>query len=65
MMDDRMTMTKKEGAKNLGIGLTNFDRLLRRAVDPIPSLRVGRRVLIPCEEFKAWLSRQVDGQKVS
>lgn len=62
---DKLTMTRKESAKAMGIGLQHLDALLKRAVDPVPSLRVGKRVLIPCEEFKAWLSRQVDGQKVS
>lgn len=62
---EQLTMTRKESAKAMGIGLQHFDALLKRAVDPVPSLRVGKRVLIPCEEFKAWLSRQVDGRKVS
>lgn len=62
---EQLTMTRKESAHALGVGLNHFDALLRRAVDPVPSIRVGRRVLIPVQEFKVWISRQVDGRKVS
>lgn len=61
---DKLTYTRKEGAKTFGVGLNQFDALLRRAVDPVPSIRVGKRVLIPVQEFKQWISRQVEKREV-
>ena len=54
----KVTITRKEGAESMGIGVIAFDSLLRRQDDPLPSIRVGRRVLIPVKEFEEWLSRQ-------
>ncbi len=59
MEDTKRTLTRKETATSLGIGLVALDMLLRRRDDPLPSVRVGRRVIVPIKEFELWLSRQV------
>lgn len=57
---DKLTMTRKEGAKMFGVGLNQFDALMRRENDPLPFIRVGKRVLIPVDQFKEWIDRQVN-----
>ena len=53
-----LVISREEGRKALNVGMNSFDALLRRKDDPIPSIRVGRRVLIPLEEFREWMNRQ-------
>lgn len=45
-------------ADEMGIGLVTLDKLLRREENPIPSLRVGRKILIPCDQFEAWVATE-------
>jgi hypothetical protein len=45
-------------ADEMGIGLVTLDKLLRREVNPIPSLRVGHKILIPCDQFEAWVASE-------
>lgn len=61
MRDVRLTLTRKEVAAALGIGLTKVDQLLRRTENPIPSVRLGRKILVPCAMFEAWLARLAEG----
>lgn len=46
--------------EELCVSMTLVDRLLKRKNDPIPSIRVGRRVLIPIDSFQKWLARQTE-----
>lgn len=46
--------------ETLGISMAGVDKLLTRENDPIPSFRVGRRILIPVDGFRAWLARQTE-----
>ena len=45
-------------ADEMGIGLVTLDKLLRREENPIPSLRVGHKILIPCDQFDAWVAAE-------
>ena len=54
----KVTITRKECAEAMGIGIIALDALLRRQDDPLPGIHVGRRVLIPVKEFDEWVSRQ-------
>lgn len=62
-MEDYL-FTRKEGAKKLKISLVKFDELLRRKNDPLPHLKLGRRVLIPAEALREWINRQADDGKL-
>lgn len=45
-------------ADELGISLVTLNKLLMREENPIPSLRVGRKILIPCDQFEAWVATE-------
>ena len=53
-----LVISREEGRKALNVGMNSFDALIRRQNDPLPSIRVGRRVLIPVKEFEEWMERQ-------
>ena len=50
---EKLTLTPKETANQLGIGLNKVYELINRNV--IPSVRVGRKLLIPVESLEKWL----------
>ncbi|MBQ6232123.1 MAG: helix-turn-helix domain-containing protein [Clostridia bacterium] len=56
----KRVFSREETAETMGIGLITLDALIRRQDDPLPHIRVGRRVLIPIREFDDWLSRQAE-----
>ena len=51
-------LARKECMAVLHIGMTSMDALLRRNNDPIPSLRIGRKILIPRRQLQEWIERQ-------
>lgn len=51
---EKATMSVQEMALQMGISLSKAYALTREA--DFPSVRVGKRVLVPVSEFKAWLS---------
>ena len=53
----RLTITSREAATILGIGLNSMWRLVNSG--RIGSIRVGRRVLIPLTELEAFLEREM------
>ena len=48
-----LTMTVDEAARILGIGRNSAYEAVRR--NQIPSIRIGRRILIPRHRFLQWL----------
>ena len=54
---DRLTFTVREAATKAGLGLNSMHEALRR--NEFPSIRVGRRVLIPREAFERILAGDV------
>jgi excisionase family DNA binding protein len=52
--DVELVLTRTEAAKKARLGLSAFDEALRRG--DFPSLRVGRKVLIPRKAFEAVLA---------
>ncbi len=57
MPDDRLTYTVDEVAKMLGISRGLAYEMVNRG--ELPSIRLGRRVLIPCRAFHRWLEEAV------
>jgi len=53
---DKMTMTTKEVAEAIGVCLPTAHQLTERADFPV--IRIGRRKIIPVDQFKAWLAAQ-------
>lgn len=54
MAEDRMTMTVGEAAKRLGIGRNSCYDAVQRG--EIPSLRIGKRLLIPVVALERMLA---------
>ena len=51
---ERLTMTVEEAAEVLGISRNSAYEAVRRG--EIPSLRLGRRILIPAEQLRRFLA---------
>ena len=45
-------------AEIMGLGMVALDQLLKRQNDPIPSLRIGHKILIPCDQFELWVANE-------
>lgn len=52
-----LCVTPAEAAQQLNIGRTKMYRILKNG--EIPSIRVGRKILIPTKELEAWLHRRL------
>lgn len=61
-MDRSLTMSVKEMAEQLHVSLPTAYGLTRRA--DFPAFRIGRKVLVPVDGFRAWLKQQEEAGKV-
>lgn len=52
----RMCMSVEEAARALGLSRGRVFELI--AIGEVPSLKVGRRRLVPVEALKVWISEQ-------
>jgi excisionase family DNA binding protein len=52
--DDLRPFKVSEGKELSGLGLNQFYAAIRRG--EVPSIRVGRRILLPRKAFMAWLN---------
>lgn len=57
-MADRLTMTVQEAADALGISRNTAYELVHQG--QIPSVRLGRRLLVPTKALHAWLEGQAE-----
>ncbi len=53
---DKLTLTVKEVAELLGIGLNYAYKLPK--IEGFPTIRIGSRILIPVEGLNKWLEEQ-------
>lgn len=53
---ERITLTIPDIQKALGIGRDAAYALANRA--DFPAIRVGRKIVVPCDAFRRWLDRQ-------
>lgn len=53
-MNDRLTLTVEEAGKRLGIGRCLAYEMAKTG--QLPTLRLGRRVLVPVAALEAWLA---------
>ena len=58
ILNPPLTATPKEAAAMLQISMPTMYALLHRRDDPIPSVQVGRKLLIPRAQLETWLDRQ-------
>ena len=56
---ERLIYSTKDIKDILGIGNTTVQRLFCRDTNPIPHFRIGRRIIVPCDQFQEWLINQV------
>ena len=52
------TMTRKQIAQYLNLSIPMVARLERREENPLPCLRVGKKVLYPIRMVDEWLARE-------
>ena len=55
-MAEKLAYSVAEAARALGVSRPTVYRLLDRP--DFPKVRVGTRVIIPCDLFAAWLERE-------
>lgn len=55
---EQATMTRKQVAQYLNISLPMVPRLEQREKNPLPCLRVGRKVLYPVRLVDEWLAEE-------
>jgi excisionase family DNA binding protein len=55
---DRLALTISEAAESIGVSERTVRSLVARR--EIPHVRVGRRVLIPCDELRVWLAGRAE-----
>ena len=57
-MTEKLTLTVEEMSKLLGVSRQTAYNLIHRA--DFPTLRIGKRVLIPRKQLEAWMDKQVN-----
>lgn len=55
-MNERLTMSVEEAAKQLGICTKSAYNLTHRA--DFPTIRIGRRTRVSCEGLREWVRQQ-------
>jgi len=58
----KVTYTRNEAAKALNVSLPTLDAWMRRADNPLPHFRAGRKVLIPTEGLMRWTEEEATRQ---
>ena len=56
---EKATMSVRELSAQMGISLPKAYELVKQPGFPV--LRIGTRILIPVEAFRAWLNRMAEG----
>ncbi len=51
----KLAFTRKEAADYCNVSLPTLDSYLQRRRDPMPSIHVGRKIIIPVEGLRQWL----------
>ncbi len=57
---DTRFLSREQAAEGLGVSVRTVDRLIREA--EIPSVRLGKRRLIPRDDFDAYAASLRDGE---
>ena len=54
----RLCYNVEEAAKSVGVSVRKFNTWIRRAEQPVPHIRDGRRILIPIHLLVQWLAEE-------
>ncbi len=54
----RLALTPAEAAEAIDVSLPTLYQLTKREHDPLPSFRIGRKILIPVLSLQRWLEAQ-------
>ena len=55
---EKLTCTRREAAKAVGVSIATIDRLIREG--KMPALRISpRRIVIPVVELEKWVHEQI------
>ena len=60
-MNEKLTLSVEEAGKLLGVSRQVAYQLIHRA--DFPTLRIGRRVLVPKKQLEIWMDRQINGKE--
>ena len=60
-MNDKLTLSVEEMGKVLGVSRQVAFALVHRA--DFPSLRIGKRILVPKKQLEAWMDHQINGEE--
>lgn len=61
-MNSLGTFTREQAAKYLNISLPILDGFLHRHANPLPSIRAGRKYVIPRAGLEEWLTAEAARQ---
>lgn len=59
ILTEKLTLSVEEMGELLGVSRQTAYNLIHRA--DFPTLRIGKRVLIPKKQLEAWMDRQLGG----
>ena len=54
----RLALTPAEAAEAIDVSLPTVYQLIKRETDPLPSFRIGRKILVPVISLQRWLEAQ-------
>lgn len=54
----RLCCNVEEAARSVGVSVHKFNTWIRRAENPVPHIREGRRILIPIQLLANWLANE-------
>ena len=60
-MNEKLTLSVEEMGELLGVSRLVAYNLVHRA--DFPTLRIGKRILVPKKQLEAWMDRQVNGDE--
>ena len=60
-MTEKLTLSVEEMGELLGVSRQTAYNLIHRT--DFPTLRIGKRVLIPKKQLEAWMDRQLSGDR--
>ena len=55
-------MPRQQTADYMSIGLTSLDKIITRRDNPLPHIKVGRRVVIPRAALETWIREETERQ---
>lgn len=62
MNQNTLVYTRHEAAELINLSIPTLEIYMKRVDNPIPHLRVGRRVLIPAEGLRRWVEEEAKRQ---